>query len=120
MKGECFNRLALVQCFSRQYTGYYFRTNQMPKNSMQNEKEISEYSEEGVDVPYQQISPATLRALIEEFVSREWSELSDSNYSLDEKVEQVLQLLREKKAKVVYDLTSETCNIVPNEGRSHV
>ena len=86
----------------------------------QTENVVSEYSEEGVDVPYEQISPATLRALIEEFVSREWSELSDSNYSLDEKVEQVLQHLRDKKAKIVYDLTSETCNIVPNEGRFHV
>jgi hypothetical protein len=86
----------------------------------QTENVVSEYSEEGVDVPYEQISPATLRALIEEFVSREWSELSDSNYPLDEKVEQVLQQLRDKKAKIVYDLTSETCNIVPNEGRFHV
>jgi hypothetical protein len=86
----------------------------------QTENVVSEYSEEGVDVPYEQISPATLRALIEEFVSREWSELSDSNYSLDEKVEQVLQQLRDKKVKIVYDLTSETCNIVPNERRFHV
>jgi len=88
--------------------------------AQQPEKMVSEYSEEGVDVPYEQISPATLRALIEEFVSREWSELSDSNHSLNEKVEQVLQQLRDKKAKIVYDLTSETCNIIPNEGRSHV
>jgi len=86
----------------------------------QSEKVESEYSEEGVDVPYEQISPAALRALIEEFVSREWSELSDSIYSLDEKVEQVIQQLRDNKAKIVYDLTSETCNIVPNEGRPHV
>lgn len=81
------------------------------------EKVVSEYSEEGVDVPYEQISPATLRALIEEFVSREWSELSDSNFSLDDKVEQVMQQLHDKKAKIVYDLTSQTCNIVPNEGK---
>jgi uncharacterized protein YheU (UPF0270 family) len=86
----------------------------------QNEKVESEYSEEGVDVPYEQITPSTLRVLIEEFVSREWSELSDSNHTLDEKVEQVLQQLRDKKAKIVYDLTSETCNIVPNEGRLHI
>lgn len=86
----------------------------------QTEKVVSEYSEEGVDVPFEQISSATLRGLIEEFVSREWSELSDSNYSLDEKVEQVLQQLRDKKAKIVYDLTSETCNIVSNEGHRHV
>jgi len=78
--------------------------------------DIGKYSEEGVDVPFEQISPATLRALIEEFVSREWSELSDSNFSLEEKVEQVLQQLRDRKAKIVYDLTSETCNIVVKGG----
>ena len=86
----------------------------------QNEKVESEYSEEGVDVPYEQITSSTLRVLIEEFVSREWSELSDSNHTLVEKVEQVLQQLRDKKAKIVYDLTSESCNIVRNEGRLHV
>ena len=34
--------------------------------------------EEGLDVPYDRIAPDTLRAMIEEFVTREWSELSDS------------------------------------------
>jgi NAD(P)-dependent dehydrogenase (short-subunit alcohol dehydrogenase family) len=56
----------------------------------QTENVVSEYSEEGVDVPYEQISSATLRALIEEFVSREWSELKDgrlikSIHDIDEK-----------------------------------
>jgi uncharacterized protein YheU (UPF0270 family) len=76
--------------------------------------------EEGIDVPYEQITPPTLRALVEEFVSREWSELSDSNHTIDDKVVQVMHLLHDKKAKIVYDLTSQTCNIVPNEGKSHV
>ena len=86
----------------------------------QTEKANSDNIEEGIDVPFEKITPATLRALIEEFVSREWSELSDSDFTIDEKVEQVMQQLRDKKAKIVYDLTSETCNIVPNEGRFHV
>jgi uncharacterized protein len=46
--------------------------------------------------------------MIKEFVSREWSELSDSNYTLDDKVQEVLRQIQEKKAKMVYDLTSET------------
>jgi hypothetical protein len=76
--------------------------------------------EEGVDVPYEQIAPTTLHALVEEFVSREWSELADSGYTHDQKVEQVMQQLRSRSAKIVYDLTSETCNIVPSEGSHHV
>jgi len=68
--------------------------------------------ENGVIVPYERINPDTLRSMIEEFVSREWSELSDSGYSLDRKVAQVLGQLKAGTVKVVYDLTSESCNIV--------
>ncbi len=76
------------------------------------DKTATDNLEEGLDVPYEQISPDTLRAMIEEFVTREWSELSDSGYTLDEKVEQVIKQLKDRKAKVVFDLTTETCNIV--------
>jgi hypothetical protein len=31
-----------------------------------------------------------------------------------------MQQLRSRSAKIVYDLTSETCNIVPSEGSHHV
>ncbi len=68
--------------------------------------------EDGIDVPFENINPDTLRKLVEEFVTREWSDLSDSGYSTDEKVEQVLVQLKEKKAKVVFDFTSNTANIV--------
>ena len=86
----------------------------------QTETTATDSIEEGVDVPYEQITPTTLRTLIEEFVSREWSELADSGYTHDQKVEQVMQQLRSRSAKIVYDLTSETCNIVPSEGSHHV
>ncbi len=71
------------------------------------------HDEEGIDVPLDRIRPDTLRNMIEEFVTREWSELSDSGYTLDEKVDQVMQQLKEKRAKVVFDLRAQTCNIVP-------
>ncbi len=72
-------------------------------------------SEEGIDVPLDQINPDTLRNMVNEFVTREWSELSDSGYSLDNKIDQVIQQLKEGKAKVVFDLKSETCNIIPTK-----
>jgi uncharacterized protein YheU (UPF0270 family) len=72
----------------------------------------TDHLEEGIEVPYDQLDPATLRNVIEEFVTREWSELSDTGYSLEDKIEQVLQQLKEKKAKVVFDFTSNTANIV--------
>lgn len=78
--------------------------------------QTNEYAEEGVVVPFDRINPETLRKLIEEFVTREWSDLSDSDCTFEDKIEQVIQQLQENKIHVVFDLTSETCNIVPNAG----
>lgn len=65
-----------------------------------------------LDIPLDRINPETLTKMIEEFVTREWSELADYEYTLDEKVCQVRRQLEQNKAKIVYDSTSETCNII--------
>lgn len=70
-------------------------------------------AEEGVIVPHDRINPDTLRKMVEEFVTRDWSEMADAGCTLDEKIEQVIQQLEDGRAKVVFDLTTETCNIVP-------
>jgi len=67
----------------------------------------------GIEVPLERIDPDTLRRMIEEFVTREWSELGDAGYSLDDKVEQVTRQLKDGTARVVFDVTTESCNIVP-------
>lgn len=77
-------------------------------------------NEDGVEIPLDRINPATLRNLIAEFVTREWEELGDSRATLDDKINQVQRQLLDKKARVVFDLTSNTCNIVPCEGKGHV
>lgn len=74
-----------------------------------------EFMEEGVEVPFARLDPETLRNLIAEFVTREWEDIGDSSATLDDKIRQVMQQLREKKARVVFDLRSETCNIVVRE-----
>jgi uncharacterized protein YheU (UPF0270 family) len=79
------------------------------KNQQQSE------AEEGVVVPVEQIDPVTLRNLVTEFVTREWTELTDGGSSLESKVEQVLRQLKEGKVLIVFDLKSETCNLVPKE-----
>jgi uncharacterized protein YheU (UPF0270 family) len=73
----------------------------------------SDLHEEAVEIPLDLINPDTLRNMIEEFVTREWSELADSEYSLDEKAEQVLRQLKDRRARIVFDSTSETWNIIP-------
>jgi len=68
--------------------------------------------EEGVEVPYDRLHPETLLNMVREFVTREWEEVGDSDCTLEDKVEQVFRQLKESKAKVVFDLASETGNIV--------
>jgi len=69
-------------------------------------------NEEGIEIPFEQINPDTLLNMIGEFVTREWSDPADSGYTLDDKVGQVLQQLKARTAKVVYDITTEPWNIV--------
>jgi uncharacterized protein YheU (UPF0270 family) len=76
--------------------------------------EHDDRQEESIEIPLERVNPETLRRMLEEFVTREWSELADSGYTLDEKVAQVLQQLKSKRARIVFDCTSETWNIVPN------
>ena len=45
---------------------------------MNNRQEIFE---EGVDIPLDRINPDTLRRMLEEFVTREWSDLTDADLS---------------------------------------
>ena len=68
--------------------------------------------EDGVEIPLDRINPDTLRNLISEYVTREWEELGDDRHTLDDKIEQVLRQLREKKARVVFDLSANSANIV--------
>lgn len=84
----------------------------------ENEKELQVESDaerelQWVEVPYEQLAPDTLRNVIGEFVTREWEEIGDGTFTLDQKIDQVLSQLRGKKAKLVFDLTSNTCNIIP-------
>lgn len=68
--------------------------------------------EDGIEVPYGQINPETLRSMIQEFVSRDGADWGDPGCTLEEKVEQVCRQLKNKKARIVFDLKTETVNIV--------
>ena len=82
-------------------------------------EKLPDHHEDGVDVPMESINPDTLRNLIAEFVTKEWEEVGDSHFTLNDKINQVLRQLQEKKAKVVFDLTTNTCNIVPSEEKGN-
>ena len=73
------------------------------------------HNEDGIEIPLDRVNPETLRNMISEFVTREWEELGDASFTLDQKIEQVRQQLKDRKAKLVFDMTTNTCNIVPNK-----
>jgi len=70
-------------------------------------------AEESLEIPPDRIAPDTLRKMIEEFVTREWSELAGSEHTLDQKIEQVLQQLNDNRDRIIFDCASGTWNIIP-------
>ena len=76
------------------------------------ENEMGAHREDGVEIPYEQLDSDTLRRMIQEFVSRDGADWGDVGCTLEDKVEQVLQQLRNKKVKIVFDLKSQTANLV--------
>ncbi len=71
-----------------------------------------EHTEQGFEIPYEQLNPDTLRNVISEFVTREWDESGEGGCTLDEKIGHVMVQIRLNKAKLVFDPASNTCNIV--------
>jgi uncharacterized protein YheU (UPF0270 family) len=65
-----------------------------------------------VEVPFQELSPATLTALIEAYVLREGTDYGHSDYKMESKVEQVLSQLKSGKAKIFYNLAEESFDII--------
>ncbi len=64
-------------------------------------------------IPPSQLKPETLRALVEEFVTRDGTDLADAEM----KVAQVLRAIEVGRAEVHYDEETETTTIVPVDRR---
>ncbi len=63
-------------------------------------------------IPHTAVKSDVLRAVIEEFVTREGTDYGQTAFSLESKVAAVLKQLEEKKVFLVFDPDSETCDIV--------
>jgi len=64
-----------------------------------------------IDVPYVRLAPETLRAVIEEFVTRDTTDYGAYAKSLDEKVADVMRQLKRAEAKILS---------APEEQRVHI
>jgi uncharacterized protein YheU (UPF0270 family) len=76
------------------------------------QKEPTDSNENMIVVPYEQIDPQTLRRMIEEFITADWSDFGAAHSELEGKIDQILKQLKEKRAKVVFNLESKAANIV--------
>lgn len=68
--------------------------------------------EKVVEIPSSSLSTETLRAVVEEFVTREGTDYGIHEHSLDEKVFQVLEQLKKGEAVIQFDQRTESVNII--------
>lgn len=62
-------------------------------------------------IPHSQLSPAALRAVVQEFVTRDGTDHS----SIDQRIEVVLRQLDEGLVELHFNQDDETCNILVKE-----
>lgn len=68
-----------------------------------------------MQIPYQQLQPDTLQALIEEFVSRDGTDYGECEASLSQKVSQVRSKLKSGEAVILFSESTGLCNIVSRD-----
>lgn len=65
-----------------------------------------------IEVPHTSLQPETLRALVEEFITREGTDYGEREYSLEEKRASVMQQLARKQVAILFDLELESITLV--------
>jgi hypothetical protein len=65
-----------------------------------------------MQIPHTKLSPATLRAIVQEFVTRDGTDYS----SIERRIESVLRQLDAGRVVLHFDDQTETCNVVTVEG----
>jgi hypothetical protein len=73
-----------------------------------------------MEIPPHHLSPDLLRRIIEEFVTREATDYGEQEYTLDQKIAQVLRQLETGRATIVFDEGTESCSIVPRHASGAV
>ena len=66
-------------------------------------------SQHGIRIPSDRLAPETLRNIIEEFVTRDGTNLAEA----ETKVRRVEELLRRGEVVIWFDEGTRTCNILP-------
>ncbi len=63
-------------------------------------------------VPHQDLSSEALRGVVEEFVTRDGTDYGDTWVPLEDRVQQVLALLRQREATLLFDRETGRTHLV--------
>lgn len=84
----------------------------MPDDEADDDTREPDASASEVVIPWERLSPAALRGVIEEFVTREGTEYGFDDVSLDQKVADVQRQLERGDACVLFHAVEKTVNVV--------
>ena len=70
-----------------------------------------EPTEEPVEIPYTDLDPKTLRALVEDLVTRDGTDYGEVERTLEQKSAALLRQLERGEAKLIFDATTETIGL---------
>jgi uncharacterized protein len=74
--------------------------------------EMADETQPSVDVPYAELDAEVLHAVVESYVLREGTDYGEREFSLADKVSQVLRQLKRGEARIVFDPDTQTVSIV--------
>lgn len=63
-------------------------------------------------IPHQELPPDTLRAVIEEFITREGTDYGEQEFNLEQKVQQVMSQLDRADIYILYSELHESCTLI--------
>jgi len=67
---------------------------------------------DAIEVPYESLQPDTLRAVVEEFITRNGTDYGEREQTLESKIADVMRQLERGEAAVVFDPKTDSVNIV--------
>jgi uncharacterized protein len=72
---------------------------------------VEEEAPQPVVVPYTELAPDLLHAVVESYVLREGTDYGEKEFSLEDKVSHVISQLKRGEARIVFDPETESVSI---------
>jgi uncharacterized protein len=72
---------------------------------------VEEEAPQPVVVPYTELAPDLLHAVVESYVLREGTDYGEKEFSLEDKVSHVISQLKRGEARIIFDPETESVSI---------